>query len=116
MRLLLAAALVAAFSWAARAGESCVSPEDYTAAMAIVQPQAIVAETWWGDRGRAFVRAYNAAPPPTDHVADEALVFAMPRFRALPTVFFNQGCLVTRGVIPMEMYDVIRRKAMGARI
>ena len=109
MRLLIAAALVAAFfvagpTWSG--ARACATPEDVTARLVARYPETGLRARLAGEAARRFVARYNAVPPTTDARADEVLVFQDRNFpRARLVQLFRGGCLTGGGVLAAALVD-----------
>ena len=109
MRLLIAAALVAAFfvagpPWGGAA--ACETPAKVTAGLVARYPETSLRERLAGVSARRFVARYNAVPPATEHGADEVLIFQDRNFpRARLVQLFIGGCLAGGGVLAAPLVD-----------
>jgi hypothetical protein len=83
-------------------GRDCPKPSMTIAYVLASNPDARVMDHIAGDLAAEFVRQLNDLPPPTDWVADEALIFEKPRVPVVLVVLFREGCAVVHTQMPRE--------------
>ncbi len=93
---------MAAGADAGATGRDCAKPSTTIAYVLASNPDARVMDHVAGDLAAEFVRQLNDLPPPTDWVADEALIFEKPRVPAVLVVLFREGCAVVHTQMPRE--------------
>ncbi len=80
----------------------CAAPSATIAYVLDANPGARVLGHVAGDRMPAFLRALNELPPPTDWIADEALIFERPDGPTVLVVLFEAGCAVLHTQMPRD--------------
>ena len=83
-------------------GSDCANPSAAIAYVLASNPDARVMDHVAGDLAAEFVRHLNDLPPPTDWVADEALIFERPRTPLVLVVLYREGCAVVHTQMPRE--------------
>ena len=83
-------------------GRDCANPSATIAYVLTSNPDARVMDHVAGDLAAKFVRQLNDLPPPTEWIADEALIFEKPRVPVVLVVLFREGCAVVHTQMPRE--------------
>jgi len=83
-------------------GRDCANPSAAIAYVLASNPDARVMDHLAGDLAAEFIRRLNDLPPPTDWIADEALIFEKPRVPVVLVVLFREGCAVIHTQMPRE--------------
>jgi len=93
---------MAAGADAGATGRDCANASATIAYVLASNPDARVMDHVAGDLAAEFIQRLNDLPPPTDWVADEALIFEKPRLPAVLVVLFHEGCAVVHTQMPRE--------------
>lgn len=130
---LSAAALVAAVFVAEALGASaraalnpvCLTERDAQRAVGSDNPSARVALRLSGARARAFLRVFNAIPPPTHLVGDVLVFYAKPTARRYLVQVFDRRCLsavitiaphILRRLWPDVWLDLVSKRVRNREI
>ena len=95
-------------------GRDCANPSATIAYVLASNPDARVMDHVAGDLAAEFIRRLNDLPPPTEWIADEALIFEKPRVPVVLVVLFREGCAVVHTQMPRDMVGLLL--ARGGRV
>jgi hypothetical protein len=99
----------------AAAEPRCLTLFEVTAYVRQAAPAVELRQIESGD-AKAFVSAYNAAPPVSAIAADTVLLASLPGDGVMRIVFFRAGCVAATGRIPASVARRILEEAERGRV